>query len=187
MITSNFGEETWMLMLINLHISLIKKRCFRSFDSHSDKTVTHSVLLLDINNFSNKIVDVIRKSHQFSFKIVRVITIAVLIPLIFLWMPAYDVRALPADTRWRHDFPTSCCWVHLPIFLTPWFDPLIINFIWNKFIIPIWTNRTVLYSNIHTSVSQVQRDIMHSRFRIKHLSVVNVIEIIFLCQLNLKN
>ena len=65
------------LMLINLHISLIAKRFFRSFDRHSDKTVTLSELLLDINNFSNIIVDVIRKSHEFSFKIVRVITIVV--------------------------------------------------------------------------------------------------------------
>ena len=65
------------LILINLHISLITKRFFRSFDCHSDKTATLSELLLDINNFSNKIVDVIRKSHQFSFKIVRVITIVV--------------------------------------------------------------------------------------------------------------
>ena len=65
------------LMLINLHISLITKRFFRSFDRHSDKTVTLGELLLDINNFSNKIVDVIRMSHEFSFKIVRVITIVV--------------------------------------------------------------------------------------------------------------
>ena len=71
------------LMLINLHISLITKRFFRSFDRHSDKTVTLSELLQDINNFSNKIVDVIRKSNEFSFKIVRVITIVVWIPLIF--------------------------------------------------------------------------------------------------------
>ena len=53
------------LKLINLHISLITKRFFRSFGRHSDKTVTHSELLLDINKFSNKIVDVIRKSHEF--------------------------------------------------------------------------------------------------------------------------
>ena len=65
------------LMLINLHISLKTKRFFRSFYRHSDKTVTLSELLLDINNFSNKILDVIRKSHEFSFKIVRVITIVV--------------------------------------------------------------------------------------------------------------
>ena len=65
------------LMHINLHISLIMKRFFRSFDRNSDKTITLSELLLDINNFSNKIMDVIRKSHEFSFKIVRVITIVV--------------------------------------------------------------------------------------------------------------
>ena len=47
------------LMFINLHISLIKKRFFRSFDRHGDKTITLSELLLDINNFINKIVDVI--------------------------------------------------------------------------------------------------------------------------------
>ena len=107
------------LMLINLHISIITNRFFRTFDRHSDKTVTLSELLLDINNFSNKIMDVIRKSHEFSFKIVRVITIVVWVPLIFLWMPAYDDRALPANTRWRHDLLPSCCWVHLPIFYTP--------------------------------------------------------------------
>ena len=72
------------LMLINLHISLITNRFFRSFDRHSDKTVTLSELLLDINNFSNKIVDVIRKSHEFSFKIIRVITIVVSNPVNFL-------------------------------------------------------------------------------------------------------
>ena len=101
------------LMLINLHISLITKRFFRSFDRHSDKTLTLSELLLDINNFSNKFVDVIRKSHEFSFKIVKVITIVVWIPLISLYMLSYDVRALTADTRWHHDFPPSCCWAHL--------------------------------------------------------------------------
>ena len=72
------------LMNINLRISLITKRFFRSFDAHSDKTVTLSELLLNINNFSNKIVDGIRKSHEFSFKIVRVITIVVSKPVIFL-------------------------------------------------------------------------------------------------------
>ena len=65
------------LMLVYLHISLITKRFFQSFDRHCNKTVTHSELLLDNNNFSNKIVDVIRKSHEFSFKIERVITIVV--------------------------------------------------------------------------------------------------------------
>ena len=63
------------LILINLHISLITKPIFRSFDRHSDKTVTLSELLLDNNNFSKTIVHVMRKSHEFSFKIVRVIAI----------------------------------------------------------------------------------------------------------------
>ena len=64
-------------MFVNSHISLITKRFFRSFDRHSDKTVAHSELLLDIKNFSKTIVHAIRKSHEFSFKIVRVITIVV--------------------------------------------------------------------------------------------------------------
>ena len=72
------------LMLINLHISLIMRLFFRSFDRHSDKTVTLSELLLDINNFSNKIVNVIRKSHEFSYKIVRVIMIIVSNPVNFI-------------------------------------------------------------------------------------------------------
>ena len=72
------------LMLFVFHISLIRRRFFRSFRRHSEKTVTHSELLLDINNFNSKIVDVIRKSHEFSFKIVRVITIVVSNPLNFL-------------------------------------------------------------------------------------------------------
>ena len=71
------------LELINFHISLIRKDFFRSFDRHSDKTAIISELLQDINNFSNKIVDVIRKSHEFSFKIVRVITIVVSNPVNF--------------------------------------------------------------------------------------------------------
>ena len=110
------------LMLINFHTSLITKRIFWSFDRYSNKTVTLSELLQDMNNFSKTIVVVIRKSYEFSSKIVRVITIySSRIPLIFLWMPANDVRALPEDTRWRHDFQPSCCWVHLPMFFSPWF------------------------------------------------------------------
>ena len=64
-------------MLINFYISLITKRFFRSFDGHSDKTVTLCELLQDTNNFRKRIVDVIRKSHEFSFQIVRVITTVV--------------------------------------------------------------------------------------------------------------
>ena len=72
------------LIHILLHISLIMKRFVLSFDRHSDKKVTLSELLLNINNFTNKIVDIIRKSHEFSFKIVRVIFIVVSNPLNFV-------------------------------------------------------------------------------------------------------
>ena len=83
-------------MLINFHISLITKRFLWSFDRHSDKTVTLSELLHDINNFSKVIVDVISKSHEFSCKIVRVITIVVSNPVNFLvnallWRQSIDI------------------------------------------------------------------------------------------------
>ena len=73
----NLSKKIFFFFSINLHISLITKWFFWSFGRHSDKTVTHSELLLDIDNFRNKIVDVIRKFHESSFKIVRVITIVV--------------------------------------------------------------------------------------------------------------
>ena len=73
------------VMLINFHISLISKRFFRSVDLHSDKTVTLNELWLNINNFSSKIVDVIRKSQGFSLKIVLVITIEVSNPVNFFF------------------------------------------------------------------------------------------------------
>ena len=57
-------------MLINFLISLITKRYFRSFDRHSDKTVTLSELLANINKFRNKILDFFRKFHKGGFKIV---------------------------------------------------------------------------------------------------------------------
>ena len=85
------------LMLINLHILLITKRFFRSFDRHSDKIATLSELLLDINNFSNKIVDVIRKSHEFSFKIGRIITIVV----------SNRVNFLVNTRLWRHSIASG--------------------------------------------------------------------------------
>ena len=52
------------LMLINFHISLITKRFFRSFDSHSNKTVTFSELLPNINKFRNKRLYFFRKFHE---------------------------------------------------------------------------------------------------------------------------
>ena len=77
------------LMLINFHISLITKRLFRSFDHHSDRTVTVSQLcsfdhhsdrtvtvsqlLPNINKFRNKIFGFFRKFHEGGFWIVWVI------------------------------------------------------------------------------------------------------------------
>ena len=55
------------LMLINFHMSLITKRFFRSFDRHSDKTITLSELLPNINKFRNKISDFLRKFHEGDF------------------------------------------------------------------------------------------------------------------------
>ena len=55
------------LMLINCHISLITKLFFRSFDRHSDKTITLSELLPNINKFRNKILDCFRKFHEGGF------------------------------------------------------------------------------------------------------------------------
>ena len=55
------------LMLVNFLISLITKQFFRSFDCHSDKTVTQSKLLRNINKFRNKILDFFRKFHEGGF------------------------------------------------------------------------------------------------------------------------
>ena len=49
------------VMLINFHISLITKRFLRSLDRHSDKTVTLSELLPNINKFRNKILIFLQK------------------------------------------------------------------------------------------------------------------------------
>ena len=50
------------LMLINFHISLrITKPFLRSFDRLSDKTVTLSELLPNVNKFRNKILDFFQK------------------------------------------------------------------------------------------------------------------------------
>ena len=50
------------LMLINFHITLISKRFLLSFDRHSDKTVTVSELLPNINKFCNKILNFLSES-----------------------------------------------------------------------------------------------------------------------------
>ena len=73
-------KRRWKTLMPNDRI----ERFFRSFDRHSDKIVTLSELLQDINNFSKTIVNVIRKSHELRVKIVRVITIVVSNPVNFL-------------------------------------------------------------------------------------------------------
>ena len=55
------------LMLINFHISLITKRFFRSFDRHSEKTVTLSELLPNISKLRSKRLDFFRKLHEGGF------------------------------------------------------------------------------------------------------------------------
>ena len=55
------------LMLIYFRISLKTKRLFSSFDRHSDKTVTRSELLRNINKLRNKILDFFRKFHKGGF------------------------------------------------------------------------------------------------------------------------
>ena len=54
------------LMCINFHISFTTKRFFRSFDRHSDKTVTLIELLPNMNKFRNKILDFFRKVSRMS-------------------------------------------------------------------------------------------------------------------------
>ena len=54
-------------LIISFHISLITKRFFLSFDRHSDKTVTFSELLPNIDKYRNKILDFFRKSHEGGF------------------------------------------------------------------------------------------------------------------------
>ena len=55
------------LMIINFQISLITKRCFRSFHHNSDKTVTLSKLLPNINKLRNKILNFFRMFHECGF------------------------------------------------------------------------------------------------------------------------
>ena len=57
------------LMHINFHISLITKRFFRSFDRHSDKTVTLSELLPNINKFRNEMLDFFRSFTKVASKL----------------------------------------------------------------------------------------------------------------------
>ena len=56
-----WNQNITNLMLINFHISLITKLFLRSFDRHSDKTVTLSELLPNINKFRCKIFNFFQK------------------------------------------------------------------------------------------------------------------------------
>ena len=101
------------LMLINFHISLITKRFLRSFYLHSDKTVTLSELLPNINKFGNKILTFFQKVSQ-------------------MWLlncSSYDTcvecHLFFQEIPWSEFIPFfffngSQNWVHLPIFFTPW-------------------------------------------------------------------
>ena len=100
------------LMIINFHISLITKRFFRSFDRHSDKTVTLIELLTHINKFRDKMLDFFRKFHECGFWIVWVIVIHVLNPNNLL------KKCPSVNTSTFFFFNGSQNWVHLPIFYT---------------------------------------------------------------------
>ena len=99
------------LMLINFHISLITKRFFRSFDSHSDKTVTLSELLPNINKFHDKILDFFRKFHKGGFLIVRVIAMYVCNP------NNKKKKKNPVNSSQFFFFNRSQNWIHLPIYI----------------------------------------------------------------------
>ena len=100
------------LMIINFHISLKTKRLFRSFDRHSNKTVTLSKLLPNINKFHNKILDFFRKFREGGFWIVRVIVMHVSNPVFFL------KKSHPVNSSQFFFFNRSQNWVHLPIIYT---------------------------------------------------------------------
>ena len=82
------------LMLINFHISLKTNRFFRSFDRHSDKTVTFSELLVNINKFRNEILHFFTKFHEGGFYIVRVIVMHVLNSLFIKEKPSRELIAV---------------------------------------------------------------------------------------------
>ena len=72
------------LMLINFLISWITKRFLRSFDRHTDTTLTLSELFPNINKFRDKKDwNFFRKFHECGFWIVRVIVNMSWIPLNF--------------------------------------------------------------------------------------------------------
>ena len=72
------------LLPINFHISLITKWFLRSFDRHSDKTVTLSELLTNINKFRNKILIFFSECFtNVAFKLFELLWYMSSIPLFF--------------------------------------------------------------------------------------------------------
>ena len=104
------------LMLINFHISLITKRFLRSFDRHSDNTVTQSKLLRNVNKFRNKILIFFQKvSRMWLINCSSYCDTCLESHSFFQVMPPREFILLLSFF-----FNGSQNWVHLPIFFTPW-------------------------------------------------------------------
>ena len=102
------------LMLLNFHIALITKRFLRSFDLYSDKTVTLSELLPNINKFRNKIVNFFQKVSRMSLlNCSSYCDTCLQYHYFFQEMPSSEFTPF-------FFFDRSQNWVHLPIFFTPW-------------------------------------------------------------------
>ena len=106
------------LMLINFHISLITKRFIRSFDRHSDKTVTLSELLPSINKLRNKILNFFHKvSRMWLLNCSSYCDTCIEPHLVFQEM--HSSEFIPFF------FNGSQNWVHLPIFFYTLATPVV--------------------------------------------------------------
>ena len=102
------------LMIINFHISLITKRFLRSFDRHSDKTVTLSELLPNINKFRNKMLNCFQKvSRMWLLNCSSYCDTRLESQYFFLEIPSSEFIPFFFFNGFQN-------WVHLPIFFTPW-------------------------------------------------------------------
>ena len=99
------------LMFNNFHISLITKRFFRSFDRQSEKTVSLGELLLNINKFSNKMVDFSETFTDVASKLFEL-----------FWYTSWVLLFFLIVVEWIHPglFNGSQNWVYLLIFRTRW-------------------------------------------------------------------
>ena len=101
------------LMHINFHILLITKRFLWSFDRDSDKTVTLSELLPNINKFRNKILNFFQKvSRMWLLNCSSCCDTCLESHYFFQEMPSSEFTPF-------FFFNGSQNWVHLPIFVTP--------------------------------------------------------------------